>query len=811
MDKLYIKLDKKLILKAKNISILENLNQENEQEKINAKKILNITKQIKYLHNFIKEIDIENLTIKNKDVKILFKDGEFFIDSNNIFLKLNFYPQDNNLIGNINTLVLKDYDINLNGTFKISTKSDFYNLNLNTSNEDISFKAIFSYKDGKMLYKFNDINVNSIKNIAKKIKANHKLNECIDNWVFKRAIGEFYHLDYLQGFIDFKQDNYYLDDIKAFGYVKNVKVVLDDGIEAIKIPMLDVNFTKQKLDFSFNKASYLNYKLDKSKVYLFDLLDPLKAGISINIVSDFVRLDNNVQKILKLYNINIPFNQKSGFLKADLLVKFVFDQIDKNIFYEGDFYINDAVLDIAEFNVQKAYLKLKDNKAIIKDGISDNNFLKAKFDANINLKEKNGIFDVNISKFYLSAGLLDIKNDEVKIEFDYKNKVNAYLKDYGVKFNFDEGLRIDFLDFSLLKPYSIVLKKINFKKADGIYIFTKNFIDFEMAFKNIEFDANLYKINSGPYNKDSFFVIKNKDDIRVTSSSDLINIISKGNQINASLNGLTYIYKDDGEKIDFSNIENENIILNAKDFSIIFQDFNKTLSFDDLQAFINKDTISAKANSNYAEFEILNTLNNFSLKINNAKEQNINTFFQKDVVNNGDFSMSIIGENVKNFKGRIEFKNTFIKDLKSYNQLISFLDTIPSLLIFKSPTFNESGLNVKNGVVIFSRENDDLQIKALKINGDSVDIYGLGSVNLKNSKLDIDIELRTLKSASKVIANIPIINYIFLGDKKQFSTSLKIYGNLSDPKFKTQVLEDTIKTPFNLIKNVFTLPLNLVK
>ncbi|EJP4779930.1 AsmA-like C-terminal domain-containing protein, partial [Campylobacter coli] len=32
---------------------------------------------------------------------------------------------------------------------------------------------------------------------------------------------------------------------------------------------------------------------------------------------------------------------------------------------------------------------------------------------------------------------------------------------------------------------------------------------------------------------------------------------------------------------------------------------------------------------------------------------------------------------------------------------------------------------------------------------------------------------------------------------------------LDDPKFHTQILSDTLKTPFNLIKNIIQLPSNL--
>lgn len=114
--------------------------------------------------------------------------------------------------------------------------------------------------------------------IFKRVNKRIELPQSLNLWVAYRAKGEFYHLDYLQGFIDFAKDNYYLDNISASGYVNNVKVRLDDKMNAIEIPKLDLNLNKQKLDFVFNKAFYNGADLSSSKVYLYDLFDEKKLG-----------------------------------------------------------------------------------------------------------------------------------------------------------------------------------------------------------------------------------------------------------------------------------------------------------------------------------------------------------------------------------------------------------------------------------------------------------------------------------------------------------------------------------------------------
>ncbi|EIZ0997949.1 DUF3971 domain-containing protein, partial [Campylobacter coli] len=93
LEQLYIKLDKKLIVRAKNITLNEDTNTSIEDDKkensdFASRELLKITKNLKYLYTFVEEIDIQNLNIKDNHMRILFKNNEFFIDNDLLFLKL---------------------------------------------------------------------------------------------------------------------------------------------------------------------------------------------------------------------------------------------------------------------------------------------------------------------------------------------------------------------------------------------------------------------------------------------------------------------------------------------------------------------------------------------------------------------------------------------------------------------------------------------------------------------------------------------------------------------------------------------------
>ena len=114
-------------------------------------------------------------------------------------------------------------------------------------------------------------------------------------------------------------------------------------------------------------------------------------------------------------------------------------------------------------------------------------------------------------------------------------------------------------------------------------------------------------------------------------------------------------------------------------------------------------------------------------------------------------------------------------------------------------------------MILFSRYKDDLAINALTFNGDSVDVLGIGDINLKKDTIDLELELRTLKAASELISKVPIVNQIILGKDRVISTQIIVDGKLDEPKFHTQIIKETLKLPLNLFKNIVELPGLLLK
>lgn len=814
LEQLYIKLDKKLIVRAKKITI-------NEKESASAqdfqdldsasKELLNTIKRLQYLYTFVEEIDIQNLSIKNNHIRILFKDNEFFVDNDAFFLKLILEHKDNQIEALIEKLLFKEYELNVDGKLSINTKSKFYYFTGKATSQLLDFNATISYKDKALSYKIEDLTLVNLPQLYSKFEKSFILPRNLKLWFVDRIQAQSYHLDFLQGFADLGKNNYYFDDIKAKGFANEVQVFLSDADFPIFVPYLEFDLEKQKLNISFEKASYNTTDLSTSKVYLYDIMQPSKAGIFLHIKSDNVSINEKLYNTLKLYHLNLPFYQKSGTIKTDLTLQIAFNKEIKNL-YNGTFLLENSKLSLADFTINKAFIELKQNDLSVNANVK-NAFLQADFTAQFDLMMKKGEFDTQIANLNLGDGFFDMKNKALKLNLDYSQGAILSIPEFDTILNFTDGLELKAKNVNAFVKYLPQLRRFGFLGADFVFYKSLNFDDFILNVENARFENNL-SVGNKPYQNDSFNVSKNKGIISIHSQSNVFNANLSEQKKEFYVKNLNYIYKKDKNAsvgdFDISKYP-QNIILNAENVAVILADSNKTLAFDQLKANLQDKVLNAKGVRGVANFDFYYSADGFGLNAKNMDDKYLNEFLQKKAIQEGEFNLNINGSSFEFFSGEFKLKNTYVKDLKGTNQLISFIDTVPSLLLFKSPTFNEKGLSLHSGKVIFNRKKDLLRFDAINLNGDSVDIFGLGTANLRLNELDLDLELKTLKSASQAISKVPILNYVILGKNQEISTNIKVDGSFDEPKFHTQILTDTLKTPFNLIKNIIELPVNLFK
>lgn len=805
LEQLYIKLDKKLIVKAQKISIIH---QNDENVTLSSAELLDIVQKIEFAYNFFEEIDIKNFHFKNQNARILFKNNEFLVDNDKISLRLDLRKEDKNILANIKNILLKDYNTSLEGAININTKNDTYTFLGRAYNQSAKLDFNASFQNQSLKFSLENIIISETKNLYDSLKnliTDKGLNAKLNEWLAQKIKAN-YALDFIKGEIELKNNEISFKSLDGKGIAKDVNVFLAKNATPIKTSLVNIALNKGELELTSDNLSFEKADLSQSKVKFYNLLNPKKCGVLLEIKSPNLMLTQDLAEILKNYKINLGILQSSGSFSANLNFKMPFAKDIPNT-YTGELELKNALLNLAQLNAQSGKLILNDKKLDFENVSLRNDELSFVLNGALDLEKKNGAlsarnFNVNIKD------ILNLNEEALELSIDYTNNFLINIKKYQLLLNLSQGFSVQSARLDLFVPSSDLLQKLKLKSASSFSYSSKDLKDFNLSVENAFFESDFIKNDDTPYQNDDFTLVKFKNNLSLKTKSEFINITQNNNTYNVNVKNLSYVLKDlnSSKDLDLADLK---FNVKATNSGIFLKDMNKSLKFDELNATLEGKNMQAKAARLKTKFELIKNTGALSLNIYNVNDRNINEFFGKEAVVNGYFSLSLNGKSTDEFSGQIIIENTFFKDLKFHNQFISFIDTIPSLLMFKSPTFNEKGLNIKQGAVIFNKKNKIINIEALTLHGDSVDILGLGNVNLANDSLNLELELRTLKSATDIIANIPILNQVILGKERVISTQIQVDGKISEPKFHTNIAKETLKLPFNLIKNIIDLPANL--
>jgi len=170
-----------------------------------------------------------------------------------------------------------------------------------------------------------------------------------------------------------------------------------------------------------------------------------------------------------------------------------------------------------------------------------------------------------------------------------------------------------------------------------------------------------------------------------------------------------------------------------------------------------------------------------------------------------DFSMH---GHLDDYTGIFFINKTTIVDYKLLNNILAFINTVPSLVTFSLPNYNKDGLYVKNGYLNFSAKDKLFHISDLYLNSKELTIVGKGNADITKDKINLLLNLKT--DLASDVSKIPLVGYIIF-DGKSLSTTLKVTGKLSNPKVQTQLAKDIAVAPLNIIKRTLTLPYKLIK
>ncbi len=607
------------------------------------------------------------------------------------------------------------------------------------------------------------------------------------------------------GIIDFKIEDISFKELdlslKPYNKPLDASYIISENTDTIKVnksnwKFKSVDLTLDAMDINFDldtlKAeipiTYVKAKNMASAYASGDiLLDPLRINLDIDVFkfshSGITLLDSNAP-IKFIYD-------KKLFLSSQQDTRFIIDNMEyilaksKLSIYDRQLHIDKSALQIADI--------LKTDIEGIYDFQNDSSSIHLN---NLNIQNK-------------SLGELFSNLKETTLQMQYKNeKLALHSPEFDIDYILnDNAWKLQFNSLNAIAKQSKLLSEYNL--TDGNFTVYKNKAD-----KHLKFEADIiypYKIlikNDEPTDKyhingtadnDILFTVNKNVDVNISKS---INI--NAHDVGININDVLKFFNDTNDT-NSTQSEKPNLLLHAQN-SYIYVSKNRHIISDtiDLQYFNNITTAQLVYKEGSAGFEL--EKNKFHLHGDKFNDTFMENLFALSKFKDGSLAFSMSGT-TQEYEGVFYVTDTIILDYKVLNNILAFVNTIPSLVTFSLPGYSTHGMDVKDAYMHFKAKNNVFDISDIYIDSKELDILGRGVANFNTNTIDLQLNLKTDLGSS--VSKIPVVGYILLGDDT-VSTTLKITGPLNNPKVESLLAEDIIVAPLNIIKRTFLLPYHLI-
>ena len=471
-----------------------------------------------------------------------------------------------------------------------------------------------------------------------------------------------------------------------------------------------------------------------------------------------------------------------------------------------------------QWNSEKSFinpitLEMKNNQLLLSDTyLNIGNLLKTKISADYNINTQKGHFKTRRTRFSTKEfGLLYFNKESVKFDLAINEDLTTITsKDLDILFTQKKNMwELSFTSISLLALRSELLKKYHIN--DGSMLLTKKAneeniaIDLQLKYpyplivkNNIElYDYHLKgsfntknKLFNATLNDNLDIKIKDTIDIEardiginMNAIVDLKNSITYDSQAKSDIqvkidawNSYVYISEDRHALSDEMYLYYENEILTA---GILYKEGVSGLKYED-------DVFHA-----YGE---------------NFNDEFMDQLFALSDFEGGELGFNLSG-NTKKYEGIFTVKDTIIIDYKVLNNVLAFVNTIPSLVTLSAPGYNAKGLHLKNAYMKFMAEDDIFTMSDIYFNSPELDILGNGTASFKTNDINVTLQLKTDIGSS--VSQVPVVGYLFF-DGDSLSTTLDVTGKLDNPTVNTRIAKEVVVAPLNFLLRTLTLPYYLI-
>lgn len=230
---------------------------------------------------------------------------------------------------------------------------------------------------------------------------------------------------------------------------------------------------------------------------------------------------------------------------------------------------------------------------------------------------------------------------------------------------------------------------------------------------------------------------------------------------------------------------------------------NRKILSDTLIAKIDNDHLDARLTHGRGVAEIKMKDQFFYVEGSGFNDRFMSNLFALSEFEEGRLSFKISGKAEK-FEGVVRIDETTLKEYIILNNLLSFINTIPSLATFSLPNYSTKGLEVKETYAHFSYENHLFTLDNYTLDSPELKMHGYSRANVIEDTIKGTLTLKT--DLGSALGRVPMVGYILLGDDRSISTTVELTGKLSNPTVETAIAKEIVSAPFNILKRAISYP-----
>ena len=704
--------------------------------------------------------------------------------------------------------VLKQYEINVPFLQNTGVTKTNLTLKVNLRTVEVDAKGDFFTKKANFRYQGFDIDIFGAYILLDNydVKINQMLAKYQD--MATTDVNVKFNAKRKAGTIDF---NIKKMDFKEIGVSLNRK----------KTP-LKVKYTlsakQDKIAINSSSWSIYNNIVNIDKIVLPFNLDTLRINIPSTLISSQNKLSAYVSGIADFKKINFDLDidlQRSQFgnieltqPKTPLKLKY-----DKTLSLSSNKTIKFKVGSIESF-LGKTDIEFKNRAISLKDSyINIGNIFKTKFKAQYSMDSKSGYIDTKNIKFYNNE-FEEIYSSKNKNDFNiYISDNNLYLDSKKLKTSLlynSDLLKISIDSISPIAKNSKLLQK--YKVTNGTFYLSKKnndkYIYFNSKIKypykvlvkdNLEIEDYSIRGKINSESKKTSLKINENVDVKIDKDID-VSMKDIGINISAIVNIINDL---DGNS---SKPNNTNIAVQAKD-SYLYIGKDRRIISEEMYLQYYKKVLTAQLKYKNGLADLKYEKNKFYAYGEDFNDKFMENLFSLSRFKGGHFEFRISGSPNK-YDGIFTVNDTIIIDYKILNNILAFVNTIPSLVTFAIPGYSSKGLKAKRAYMKFSSENDIFNISDIYLDSKEIDILGHGEVSFKSNTADLELNLKT--DIGSKLSKVPLVGYLLMG-KDSISTTLSITGALNNPNVESLLAKDIAVAPLNILIRALTLPYYLIK